>query len=47
MDLQLTETNKTQFAFGCRTTEGGGAPYFGLLFRPASTSVRSDYGSTQ
>lgn len=47
MDLQLTAADKTQYAFGCRSSEGGAAPYFGLLFRPASTGVRSDYGSTQ
>lgn len=47
MDLQLTATDKTQYAFGCRSAESGAAPYFGLLFRPASTGVRSDYGSTQ
>lgn len=41
--VKVANTTSVQFPFCARSTSGGGAPYFGVLFR--NGDIRSDFGS--
>ena len=48
LDFAIKDTSVApQFMFGARSTDQGGAPYFGILSRGSTTALRSDYGTTQ